>query len=227
MSNRHLIRVHSCSFVFIRGSKTPLHSCPFVVQKHPSNHVHSWFKNTPPIMPIRGSQTPLHWCSFVVQNSGTQGRRHPSTPTPLPCQGRGVPGGDLGLKPYPRRTHLIRIQTPSHSCRIRVHSWFQIPRIRVYSWFKNTPPFVSIRGSKTLLHSCPFVVQNSGNPRAPSPLTPGPSPLPGARGASGDLQCDRQHKAASCLVELKVGEIWAAGGVIRGSPRCIFPPLVC
>ena len=76
VSNRHLIRVHSC---------------PFVVQKHPSNHVHSWFKNTPPIMPIRGSQTPLHWCSFVVQNSGTQGRLHPSPPTPLPFQGRGVP----------------------------------------------------------------------------------------------------------------------------------------
>ena len=57
-----------------------------------------------------------------------------------------------------------------------------------------------------------------GSLRVVAPLTPGPSPLPGARGRGG---------AASCLVELRVGEIWAAGGVIRGSPRCIFPPLVC
>ena len=33
--------------------------------------------------------------------------------------------------------------------------------------------------------------------------------------------------AASCLVELRVGEIWAAGGVIRGEPRCIFTLSVC
>jgi len=72
--NAHLIRVHSwfkntTPFVSIRGSKTPLHSYPFVVQKtplhscqsvvqkQPSIRVHSWFK------------TPLHSCQFVVQNT--------------------------------------------------------------------------------------------------------------------------------------------------------------
>ncbi len=66
VSNRHLIRVHSCPFVvpktplhscpfvFIRGSKTPLQSCPFVVPKHPSIGVHSWFKTAEP----KGAVTP-------------------------------------------------------------------------------------------------------------------------------------------------------------------------
>ena len=53
VSNRHLIRVHSCLFV---------------VQKHHSIRDHSWFKT-----------------------AETQGRRHPSPPTPLPFQGRGGP----------------------------------------------------------------------------------------------------------------------------------------
>ncbi len=123
-----------------------------------------------------------------------QGRLHPSPPTPLPFQGRGVPGDDLGLKPELHRLQLTRVQAPSHSCsfvfirgsQTPLHSCpFVVPKhpsIRVHSWFKNTPPFVFIRGSK------------QRNPRAPSPLTPGPSPLPGARGASGDLPCDKTHR---------------------------------
>ena len=88
--------------------------------------------------------------------------------------------GALGLKPELHWTRLIRVQTPISFVSIRVHSWFKKhPSIRVNSWFKKHPPFVSIRGSK------------QRNPGGPSPLTPGPSPLPGARGAvrgrSGDL----------------------------------------
>ncbi len=131
----------------IRGSK---HPPPFVTIR-----VHSWFKTHPLIRD--------HSCPFVVQNSGTQVVHHPSPPSPLPFQGRGVPRGDLGLNPYPPRTHLIRVQAPSHSClfvfirgskypRLRVHSWFPTPppfvAIRGHSWFKTPPPFVFIRGSK-------------------------------------------------------------------------------
>jgi len=59
VSNRHLIRVHSCPFVFIRGSKTPLQSCPFVVPKHPSIGVHSWFKTAEPKVAFTPHPRPL------------------------------------------------------------------------------------------------------------------------------------------------------------------------
>ena len=64
--------------IFSPSPPPPPHSCPFVVQ--------------PP---------PLHSCPFVVQNRhsicgsehGIRRSRHPSPPSPLPFQGRGVPGG--------------------------------------------------------------------------------------------------------------------------------------
>jgi len=106
-ATRRLPPSHSCPFAFIRGSTRSFiraHSRPFVVQPAPPSfvpiRVHSWFSPPPP-----------HSCPFVVQNRhsicgsehGIRRSRHPSPPSPLPFQGRGVPGGDprcdLGLKP--------------------------------------------------------------------------------------------------------------------------------
>jgi len=63
---------------------------------------------------------------------------HPSPPTPLPFQGRGGP------LPYTQPTTHNKQHTNS---------------IRVHPGQKNTPAFVSIRGSTPPTHSCPFVVQ--------------------------------------------------------------------
>jgi hypothetical protein len=129
--NAHLIRVHSwfkntTPFVSIRGSKTPLHSYPFVVQKtplhscqsvvqkQPSIRVHSWFKkhhsirvnpwfkNSPPFVSIRGSKHPS-----IRVNSWFK--------TPL------------------HSCPFVVQKTPLHSCLFVV---------------QNSPPFMSIRGSK-------------------------------------------------------------------------------
>ena len=93
---------HPCptpiSFVSIR-----VHSCSFVVQNHPLIH-----------------------CSFVVQNHRIPGGLHPSPPAPLPFQGRGVPGRELGLEsPSYMECSSSMPKRQSHSC-----------------------PFVFIRGSK-------------------------------------------------------------------------------
>jgi len=111
-ATRRLPPSHSCPFAFIRGSTRSLirvHSCSFVVQPPP---LHSY-----PFASIRGStRSPFiraHSSPFVVQpptpsfvsirvqnrhsicgsEHGIRRSRHPSPPSPLPFQGRGVPCG--------------------------------------------------------------------------------------------------------------------------------------
>jgi hypothetical protein len=94
-------------------------------------------------------------------------------PRPLsPSRGEGCRAMISGLSPSytgcnspVSNRHLIRV----HSCLFVVQKH---PSNHAHSWFPNTPPLVFIRGSK------------QRNPRSPSPLTPDPSPLPGARGAA-------------------------------------------
>jgi hypothetical protein len=98
---------------------------------------------------------------------------------------------------------LIHVQPPISFVPIRVHSWFRTPppfrSLSCLSWTNPThhSPLRFIRENpcSSVARKTPLIRLIRGLeprlPRGPSPLTPGPSPLPGARGAMwrcrGDL----------------------------------------
>jgi hypothetical protein len=183
------IRAHSCSFVFIRGSKRPA-AKPLQdrsragkpdLHKFVSIRVHSWFKTTPCVSPAataRAARIRGYSCSFVVQNHPPRspfrtdlGLESPTYINSCPfvfIRGSKPPPA-FHPQPQPRCTNSwlfvsIRGSKPPPAFHPQpqprcTNSWLFVS-IRGSKLQPCVSPAATARAARIRGYSCPFVVQN-------------------------------------------------------------------